>query len=197
MPFIPSGKRAKQAKQKVQREARDEIIDRALGAVRLVVYGPRVCLQSCFLAKRILDRVLPGHGFTLRLGSLHVLPLDQTIAPIAFDPRGPEGVDGGFHAWLEHTSGELIDPSICPTLTHDGYDVGGDDGYIASRAKDVVFCNLRLIYEELPDLELFGADESEPHLARMMEVAMSGIPQQTSGTIYLDLRWRPGHGPRG
>ncbi len=189
-----TGEREK-AVRAMRREERDQIIDRALGALRDVVSGRGLCLQSSFLAERILTKVLPGHGFTMRLGSLRMTPLDGVNAPILYDPREPGGIADGYHAWLEREDGELLDPSIFQTLAMRGVPVP-EDGYLTWRERDFELDGLaRMLYEELPGLELFGIEESEPHLARMMKIAMTGIPDRTPGTVHLDLRWRPGHGP--
>jgi hypothetical protein len=84
------------------------------------------------LVERVLAEALPAHAFALRLGSLNVVPRDEGIGPISFDPRRPSGevpspgrlsADAPFHAWLEDSAGELLDPSILLTLHADQYDV--------------------------------------------------------------------------
>ncbi len=47
---------------------------------------------------------------------------------------------------------------------------------------------LLFVYEELPELELVGVEESEPQLAHLMRMAGTGEPAPP-GTIYLDVRW--------
>jgi hypothetical protein len=125
----------------------------------------------------------------LRLGSLHVVPIDVSVEPIVFDPRGPDGIDGGFHAWLEKLDGELLDPSICPTLAAEGYDVDGGT-YFTERSKKFVMSGLGMIYEELPNLELLGLEASEPGLRHQMNLAMLGILPPEPIAILLDVGWR-------
>jgi hypothetical protein len=49
---------------------------------------------------------------------------------------------------------------------------------------------LSFLYEKLPDLELFGVEESEPQMGRLLDLALLGKPLSASGTVYLDVRWR-------
>lgn len=89
---------------------------------------------------------------------------------------------------LEDTSGRLLDPSVIITLDSEGY-LDDDDMFILANTRNVTRDGLRLVYEVLPDLELTGLEESEPHLRRQMLYAMHG-QAVGSGTIYLDVRWR-------
>lgn len=190
MPFVRYGKKVdKKRHREVKQEAREAIIDRALGAARVAINGPRLCLPMCVLVERILAQVLPAPHFSLRLGSLQVYPEDRRIDPIHFDPRTPDGIDGGFHAWLEDTNGLLLDPSILVTLHADGYKVD-PQSYFLVGGRNFILSGLRLIYEELPELELLGVEESEPHLARLMALAMRGELPPAPGMIHLDVGWR-------
>ncbi|RYG16795.1 hypothetical protein EON82_24600 [bacterium] len=187
MPFVPYGKKAPK-RPPIERSVEDAIIERSVRAAWVAISDERLCLQMCVLLERILRMVLPSLTFGLRLGSVHVIPEDKTISPILFDPRGPRGIDGGFHAWLETPDGRLLDPSILITLDADGYAVD-PNRILLVHGRSVVRDELRFVYEDLPDLEVVGVEESEPHLARLMALAMSGAPQ-APGTIYLDVRWR-------
>ena len=174
----------------------DRLIDLAVGAVRLAIQGPRLCLQSCVLLQRILTRTVPQRPFHLRLGSLHVLPSIQGagVDPIAFDPRGPEGIDAGFHAWLEDDAELLLDPSVLITLKHDGYDVDGTSYFLdGSRVFDDY--GLTFHYEVVPELELLGEKESERALDLEMRLAMTGEPF-TFVANRLDVGWKRGLAPQ-
>lgn len=177
----------RRAIKKRERE-RDAIVDAAVGALRHAMPGPGLCLPSCLLLQRLLGHFLPSETFRLRLGSLHVHPQDTTASAITFDPRTPEGIDGGFHAWLEDKSGKVLDPSIAVTLHDEGYDVNPDT-YFLDGGRNFVRHGLAFIYEELPELELIGVEESEPQLAHLERMALTGEPAP-AGTVYLDVRWR-------
>ncbi len=190
MPFVRQGKKAdKKRDREAKVEAREAMIDRALGAARVAINSPRLCLPMCVLVERILTQVLPAPHFSLRLGSLQVEPEDKNIDPIYFDPRSPDGIDGGFHAWLEDTNGQLLDPSILITLHADGYKVD-PSSYLLVGGRTSVLPGLRFVYEELPELELLGMAASEPHLAVLMAWAMHGKIPPAPGRIYLDVGWR-------
>lgn len=180
----------------------DELLDRAVNALRFVIPDPRQCLQSAFLLSRVLDAVARGHGFVLKLGSLHVIPEDQNHpeGPSIFDPREwPRGADGslppeaGFHAWLERRDGTLLEPSILLTLAGDGYDVRGD-GYFTCGGRRTKLEGLWFVYEPLPDLQLVGVGPSEPHLALALKLALTGpspgLHRDALGPNYLDVKWR-------
>jgi hypothetical protein len=186
MSFVPSGKKA--ASRRRRDERRVNILDRAVASARHAVRSPRLCLPMCVLLERILVKVLPVPHFSLRLGSLQVHPEDKSVSPIAFDPRGPDGIDGGFHAWLEDTNGALLDPSIFPTLDAEGYDVDADNYFIGG-GRTFVRAGLVFVYEELPELELLGLEKSELQLARLMDFALLG-EMSPPGVIYLDVGWR-------
>ncbi|XXX74132.1 hypothetical protein WMF30_41455 [Sorangium sp. So ce134] len=187
MPFVRYGKKAaKVSEQEARVEAREAIIDRAVGAARIAVDGRGLCLPMCILLERILAQVLPAPRFSLRLGSLQVYPEDENVDPIQFDPRTPDGIDGGFHAWLEDDSGQLLDPSISVTLHAEGYRIDPLD-YCLAASRDYVWSGLRFVYEQLGELELLGVAESESHLARLMALAMRGEPVRTPGIIHLDV----------
>ncbi len=191
MALAPYGKKSKRKReQAAKREAREAIIDRAIGAAQLAVSGSGLCLPMCVLLQRILEMVLPPPRFSLRLGSLHVRPIDESIDPISFDPRTPEGIDidAGFHSWLEDSNGRLLEPSAFLTLHSHGYAVDPDD-YCLSDGPTFVHDGLRFRYEELSELELTGLAESEPHIAELMAYAMDGVPP-TPGHVYLDVVWR-------
>lgn len=197
MPFAPSSKKPNKLRAWKAREGRERLLDRAVSAVRLVIPNPSLCLQTCFLLERILDVVMPAHGFTLRLGSLRVFPMDPADrnGPLFMDPRDPDGVGDGplppghpFHAWLETASGEFLDPSILLTLHAEGYAVDAGS-YTLGLGRTTILSGLRLIYEELPELEVLGVAESEPHLALAMSCALTGEPREL-GANYLDVGWR-------
>jgi hypothetical protein len=189
MPFVPYGKKAKAKRAREGGQAARELaIDRALGQVRRAVGGQQgLCLPMCVLAERILAQGVPPPRFALRLGSLHVYPEDEDFDPIAFDPRTPEGIDAGFHAWL-FDGQRILDPSIHLTLALKGYPVD-PAGYVLSGGNRFALEGLRYLYEELPDLEMFGLEASEPHLNALMAFALGGeLP--LPGTLFLDVRWR-------
>lgn len=191
MPFVRSGKKAAQKRDRDSKlEAVDPLIDRAVSATRVAIGDAKRCLPMCFLAQRILAQVLPARPFALRLGSLHVYPLDekQKLGSICFDPRS-QGIDGGFHCWLEDGDQQLLDPSIYATLVADGYPVDGA-AYLLDGGRDFRVNGLRFIYEELLELELLGVEESEPHLGQLMALAMRGEPLRSKGKIHLDVGWR-------
>lgn len=168
---------------------RDAAVDRAVESIRYAVQGSGLCLPSCVLLQRVLAVALPGEPFVLRLGALHVQPHteDHEVGPIAFDPRGPDGVDGGFHAWLETSDGRVLDPSIAVTLCHEGYTV--DPGtYCLDGGRKFTRDGLLFLYEELADLELINVEESEPQLAHLLHMAFTGEPAPV-GTVFLDVRF--------
>jgi hypothetical protein len=194
MPFVPHGKKAQrkrlQAAKLARLEGREQIIDQAIGALRLPYPDSRLCLQTCVLLERLLGQVLPPPRYSLRLGSLHVVPVAGPIGPIVFDPRGPDGIDGGFHAWLQDENGQILDPSILVTLDREGYSVN-PMSYFLVNSPQTELSGLRFIYEAIPDLQLLGLAESEEHLARAMEFAMTGIGHPgLLGECRLDLAWR-------
>jgi hypothetical protein len=193
MPFVPSGKKAKQAREKKAREARlgdDEVvIKRAVNAAWYAGSRSGICVQMCVLLERILDAMLPTAAFGLRLGALHVVPAHQTDAPLTFDPRGPAGAIDA-HAWLEDTHGRLLDPSIIITLAAEGY-LRDDDTFILTNDRVVKRDGLTLLYEAVPGLELTGLAESEPALQRQLVYAMHGKLLGTAPIhIALDVQWR-------
>ena len=61
--------------------------------------------------------------------------------------------------------------------------------YCLCSGRAFVYAGLRFVYEELPELEMSGLAESEPHLAELMAFAMDGVPP-SPGKVYLDVRWR-------
>lgn len=160
----------------------------------MAVNGPGLCLPMCVLAERVLAQLLPAPRFSLQLGSLQIEPEDENVEATHFDPRGPKGIDGGFHAWLEDTNGQLIDPSIFLTLHVDGYNVDPQD-YILVGGRNFVFSGLRFIYEEVPELELLGLAESEARLSSLMPVALYGEPAPPPEMMHLDVGWRDSRPP--
>jgi hypothetical protein len=198
VPFVPRGKKARQAHVNVRQGApvctereRDEVLDRAVGAVRSVVRGRGLCLASAVLLDRILERVLPADGFKLKLGSLQVSPVEPGTAGVAYDPRGPAGVDGGFHAWVEDKRGELVDPSITATLAAEGYLVDSES-LIQCAGRTFNAFGLRFFYEELQELELINVEEAEPYLSAALHLALTGEPPSPARVLScpLDVRWR-------
>jgi hypothetical protein len=188
--YVRPGKRARQKRLRdAKREERERLIDMALGAVRLAMPEPGLCLPMCVFAARLLELAVQP-PYTLKLGSLHVEPTEpDPIGPIYFDPR-PGGIDDGFHAWLENANGELLDPSVLVTLAAEGYAVD-PAGYILVGGRRFVLDGLRYEYEELGELELLGLEESEPHLTTLMNFVRYGRPP-SPGVIYLDVGWRSG-----
>lgn len=164
------------------------LVQEAVARTRLAIHDSHVCIAMCVLLQRVLVRLDPSSTFTLRLGSLHVIPHPPRSGRILFDPRGPDGIDGGFHAWLEDTDGRVLDPSILQTLFEEGYAVD-PLGYVIAAARVFDGFAMRFVYEELTTLELTGVDQSEPHLARLMIVVMEGR-SQPAGNIYLDVVWK-------
>lgn len=191
MPFIRSGKKSKKTREKARRQERDDrVIDEAVARTRVAVNGPGLCLPMCVLLQRVLAHLAPERPFTLRLGALNVYPTEGSGEPISFDPRHPEGIDAGFHAWLEDQHGMLLDPSVLITLAADGYGVDRDSYFLDGGRRFVRF-DLAFVYEELLELELLGVERSEPMLARQLALALHGIPHPP-GTIHLDVGWREG-----
>jgi len=191
MPFVRSGKKPKKARQIPRGSAKAASdraqIERAVNSAWFAISQPRLCVQMCVLLERILHRVHPRPRFALRLGSLVVSPEHGTLEPLRFDPRGPAGAIDA-HAWLEDSTGRILDPSILITLAAEGYAVDDDDFLLADR-RTVSWKELRFEYEVIAELELVGVEESEPHLARQLALALYGEARGT-GTIYLDVRWK-------
>jgi hypothetical protein len=193
MPYVPQGKKAKRHAAALQREReRDQLIDIAVSGVRFVTQGPRLCLQMSVLLETLLADVLPADLFKVRLGSLHVHPTREGQEGITFDPRGTEGVDGGFHAWVEDRRGELVDPSIAASLAAEGYDVDPAE-LVQCAGRSFVAFDLGFAYEPLDDLELINLDASAHWLATVRELAvMGGLRRPTSVLVCpLDVRLRP------
>ncbi|MCK6536833.1 MAG: hypothetical protein L6Q84_28025, partial [Polyangiaceae bacterium] len=138
----------RRALKKRERE-RDDVVDAAVGALRYAMPGPGLCLPSCVLLQRLLRHFLPSEEFLLHLGSLHVRSQDSTASAITFDPRTPEGIDGGFHAWLEDKAGKVLDPSIPVTLHDEGYDVNPDT-YFLDCGRNFVRHGLLFTYDPPP-----------------------------------------------
>lgn len=125
----------------------------------------------------------------MRFGALHVLPEDQTLSPLIFDPRAPAGAVEA-HAWLEDNSGRLLDPSIIVTLAADGY-LDDDDTFILTSDRVVKREGLTLSYEGVAGLELIGLEESEPGPRRQLTLAMHGkLPGIEPMSIALDVHWK-------
>jgi hypothetical protein len=194
MPYIPAGKKSKRKAANARKlETVDSIIDNAVSRVRWIVQGRGLCLPMCVLLQRVLAVVVPGRAFHLRLGALNVGPLAKAtdVEPIAYDPRGQDGIDGGFHAWLEDDHDRLLDPSILVTLHADGYDVD-PESYLLDGRRRMPYGNLAMIYEELPELELLGVEPSEPALTAQMDFVLRGRPPTGPLKIQLDVGWRAG-----
>ncbi len=194
MPYVPTGKKSKRKAEKARMaEAHDTIIDDAVSRVRWIVRGRGLCLPMCVLLQRALAVFVPERPFRLRLGALNVAPLstDSGIEPISYDPRGVDGIDGGFHAWLEDDHGRLLDPSILVTLHADGYDVN-PESYLLDGRRRMPYDQIGLFYDELPELELLGVERSEPALAAQMEFVFTGRPPSGVLAIHLDVGWRDG-----
>jgi hypothetical protein len=199
MPFVPTGRKAgRQRRRDAYHAARAAALDRGIRAARMATNSPGLCLPMCVLLGRILDEGFPAHGFSLRLGALHVVAKDEErFGRISFDPRGPGGIDDGFHAWLEDADGFLVDPSILVTLRSHGFEVNPDD-YLVAKQRRFPDSELFFVYEELPELELLGLEASEPGLANFMALAMHGRRPAGVVDILLDVGWRRAtHAPRG
>lgn len=199
MPFVPYGKKARKRREPpTMREADELVVDHMVTGAQLAVgRAPRHCLPICALVERLLARALPMFRFELRLGALQVLPRDQSVSPIAFDPRDDEGrapsagplpPDAAFHAWLEDARGELLDPSILLTLHADGYDVD-PEGYFLGGGREFERYGLVFIYEPLRELELTGVEASEAFLVRATSFILTGRPLDL-GANFFDLVWR-------
>lgn len=194
MPYVPTGKKTKRKAEKMRvTEVDDSAIDEAVSRVRWLVRGRGLCLPMCVLLRRVLAAFVPRRPFHLRLGALNVGPIAKNsgIEAISYDPRGEDGIEGGFHAWLEDDRGRLLDPSILVTLHADGYDVD-PDSYLLDGRRRMVHGQLGMIYEELPELELLGVESSEPALASQMGFICDGRALPQSLAIYLDVGWRAG-----
>ncbi len=164
------------------------LIERAVFAAWYAIGGARLCLPMSVLLERILAVVHPTSTFRLRLGSLGVAP-EGGGPGICYDPRGDGGIDNdGFHAWLEDEGKRLLDPSALISLKAGGFDVD-DDVVLLQSSREFVHQRLRFVYEELSELEMFGVEESRPHLDGLLGLALNGIVP-TSGAIFLDVRWR-------
>src|SRR5262249_49548948 len=149
MPFVPQGKKSKKkAAQAANVEARERIIDRALGVARVPMHEAGLCLPMCVFLERLLAKVLPGPPFSIRLGALRVGSRDANVEGIWFDPRDPDGIDAGFHSWLEDANGALPDPSICLTLHSHGYAVDPQH-YLLATKRQFVHGVLSFTYDEL------------------------------------------------
>lgn len=79
--------------------------------------------------------------------------------------------------------------SILCTLAADEYDVEPDAYIINSSGRIFSQFGLRFVYEDLPELELLGLEESEEALGCLMIVAVEGRPQPPC-EIKLDVGWR-------
>lgn len=197
MPFVPTGKKSKLKAQKARQGVPYEaVVDDAVQDVRRVMPGRGLCLPMCVLLQRVLAERLPHQPFRLRLGALTILPRSPTagIGPIVLDPRGPEGIDAGFHAWLEDRHNGVLDPSILVTLAAEGYSVN-PGSYLLGGPRKVAYGPLNLNYEEVSDLELRGLVESESALLTQMKWVNEGLPEVRPSVpidIYLDVGWRPG-----
>lgn len=191
MPFVPSGKNAeRQRRRDAYHSARAAALDRGIRAARTATNSPGLCLPMCVLLGRILDEGFPAHRFSLRLGALYVVAKDEErFGRISFDPRGPGGIDDGFHAWLEDADGFLVDPSILVTLRSHGFDVNPGD-YLVAKQRNFPDSELFFVYEELPKLELLGLEASEPGLASLMALAMHGRRPGGVVDILLDVGWQ-------
>lgn len=177
----------------------DEVLDGAVNRVRYVIPRAKLCLESSVLLQRVLDSVADGHGFALIVGALHVVP--DGGPPTSFDPRvDPRGADGlsvprdaGYHSWLEHPDGTLLDCNILLTLAEDGLS-DEDPDYFTCPGRRVKFAKFGLVYEPLPDLEVFGFEKSELHLKRAVGLALNGprggYVHDELGPNRLDIRWR-------
>lgn len=186
MRYVPVSKKFATKRHRASKQL--AVIERAVAAVRFAMPDAGICLPMCVLLKRLLARELPARHFFLRLGSLHVIPQDGTLGPVLFDPRGPDGIDGGFHAWLEDESGRLLDPSIHPTLGALGHRIDKCDCFIDG-GRSFVVDGVAFLYEVLPELEVIGLPESEPHLSRLEAFALTA-KRSPPGVIHLDVRWR-------
>lgn len=194
MAFVPIGKKKAKAKPRpISEDDMDLIIDGAVGAVHHVMPHPGLCLPQCVLLGRMLGELLPHRRFDLRLGSLVLHPQRGDVEPITFDPRGPGGIDDGFHAWLEDADGVLLDSSMCITLNAEGYDVPPDQ-YFSCVGRTIPFDDFVLVYEELPDLQLLGLHESQVMLDHLYRAATLGTPMP-HGQVMLDIGWKGGKPP--
>lgn len=195
MAFVPRGKKTRKKWDRERKvDDRERVLDAVISGVRLAIPHPKLCLPTCVLAQRMLDLLPTIPRLELKLGALAVFPVDEAIAPIAFDPRGPDGIDGGFHAWLADERGHIVDPSIFVTLNDAGYDVEAGS-YLLIPGPRTIHAGLRFVYEELPELELLGLEESEPALSLLMRHAMTGEPPRGQHTVHLDVDWRLGCKP--
>ena len=167
-------------------DERESILDAMVSGARIAYPAPQLCLQTRVLLEILLARFLPSPRFSLKLGALHVLT-DEPIGSRYFDPRGPEGVDGGFHAWLEDEQGTLLDPSILLTLAEEGYPIRSR-GYLTVEGRLMLLDGLHFIYEPVPELVLVGVDKSEEHLRRATRLALAGDGHPFMlGHCYLDV----------
>lgn len=191
MPFVPHGKKSKAKRDRsVKVEAREQVIDWAVSVAHHVMPLRGLCLPQCVLVERLLGERLPPPQFTMKLGALRVFPEGSAGDPIFYDPRGPGGIEDGFHAWLEQPDGRLLDPSICLTLHADGYDVNPAE-YTIAGGRSFSSRGHVYLYEELADLEMIGLAETEPVLESCRRVAY-GLPPGPPGDCLLDVRWRNG-----
>ena len=181
MQYVPKGKKAKQ---RLAERKRDQRIDAMVSGVRFAIRGPRLCLQMSVLLESLLADVLPGALFKVRLGSLHVYPTGASSEGTTFDPRGPSGVDGGSHAWVEDRRGELVDPSIAITLATEGYDIN-PTALLQSATREFAAFGLGFLYEPLDELELVNLDASAHWLATMRELAETGTLSPSSPRILV------------
>jgi hypothetical protein len=197
MAFVPTGKKAlrKREAAKAHGAEREAVIEEAVVLSRVLMSDPGLCLPMCVFMERLLQKVLRGSTFTLRLGSLRTYPGDASIAPepLFFDPRGPDGIDGGFHAWLEDADGALLDPSVFATLADRGFNVNPRH-FCRTYARKFWTSNVAFEYEELPELELIGLPETASVLQNWLAWALRRKPDEPfdMGHVHLDVRWRRG-----
>ena len=64
------------------------------------------------------------------------------------------------------------------------------DGYFLGGGRRFEREGLVFVYDELPELELVGVDETEGHLARAVSFVLTGAPRDL-GPNRLDVAWRP------
>lgn len=195
MPFVPTGKKGEKKRlAAIKEEARDRVIDRAVGLAQFVTRRSNLCLQTSVLVERLLGELgLPGAAFSTKLGSLKVYAEETDGGCIFFDPRDDSLAPAAFHVWLEDTNGHVLDPTINLTLLNEGYDVDATTYFIAPRRTTYVK-RMKFEYEVLPDLEILELEASEPGLRALMDLALLGKPLTEHHVIPLDIGWR-GKGP--
>lgn len=166
---------------------RDRLLDAAAFAVREVASAS---LARAVLLQSLLATVLPDEAFTVRVGALRVTPVDGTSV-VDRDPRGPDGIERGVHAWLEDGDGRVHDVAIPSELA--GHGVPSDrDHRVDGPGRTFERGGLRFHYEELVDLEILHLADAGDWVHAALLLAATGELPSDDGALRcpLAVRWR-------